>query len=166
MSNKGKAVTLTVSLALTASVMAAQQGTLIRAADLKAKPQIDAATVKTLSENTPLEVLSNDGGWSQVTTGAGQRGWVRLFNVRLASSGGSGNVGKDLSSLGNVVRTGSTGASATTATKGLSKEDLENATPDPAEVRKLERYRVSTATASAYARSMKLVARDVPELKP
>lgn len=166
MANRGKLAVLAAGVAFAASVMAAQEGTLIRAADLKAKPQIDAVTVKALGENTPLQVLGNDGGWSQVATREGKQGWVRLLNVRLASSGGSSNVGKDIDALGNVVRTGSTGASATTAAKGLSKEDLEKATPNPAEVKKLDAYRVTPEAASAYARNAKLVARQVPELKP
>lgn len=166
MKNRVKAAGLTAGLLLAAGVMAAQQGNLIRAADLKAKPQTDAPTVKSLAENTPLQVIGNDGGWSQVSTDDGKQGWVRLLNVRLAASGGSGNVGKDIASLGNVVRTGSTGASATTAAKGLTKEDLENATPKPEEVKKLDNFRATAASAAAYARSEKLVARDVPELKP
>ena len=161
---------LSAGLCCAASVVAAQQGTLIRAADLKARPQIDAPTVKPLAENTPLQVLGNDGGWSQVSTGDGKQGWVRLLNIRLSSdNSGSGNVGKDIAALGNVVRTGSTGASATTAAKGandFTEDGLENATPNPAEVKKLDIYRATKKSATAYAQGEKLLPRDVPELKP
>jgi hypothetical protein len=166
MGNRGNAAILAVGMAFAVGVMAAQEGTLIRAADLKAKPQIDAATVKALTENTPLQVLGNDGGWSQVKTNEGSQGWVRLLNVRLPSNGG-GSVSSGLASLGNVARTGSKSASATTAakgSKGFDKEALENATPNPEEVKKLDSYRATDASASAYAKSQKLVARDVPEL--
>lgn len=147
--------------------LASQDGTLIRAADLKAKPQIDAPTVKALEENTPIKVLGNDGGWSQVSTGDGKKGWVRLLNVRLATSGeGGSNLSKDFAALGNVVRTGSTGASATTAAKGLDKEDLVNATPNLADLKKLDEYKATISTATAYAKSEKLIARDVTESKP
>lgn len=166
MKYKGKMAVLAAGMALAASVMAAQEGNLIRAADLKAKPQIDAPTVKALSENTPLQVLGNDGGWSQVSTSDGKQGWVRLLNIRLSSASGGGNIGKDIAALGNVARTGSTGASATTAAKGVSEEDLENAIPKPEEVKKMDAYKATPAAAKAYAKREKLMARDVAELKP
>jgi len=166
MKHRGKMAVLAAGMVLAAGVMAAQEGTLIRAADLKAKPQIDAPTVKALAENTPLQVQTNEGGWSQVSTSDGKQGWVRLLNIRLSSASGGGSVGKDIAALGNVARTGSTGASATTAAKGVSEEDLENATPNPAEVKKMDAYRASPAAATAYAKREKLMARDVAELKP
>ena len=167
MNVKGSIWLLGIGLAVAGNLLAAQEGTLIRAADLKAKPQIDAPTLKSLAENTPLKVIGNDGGWSQVSTADGKQGWVRLLNVRLAAVSDNGsNLSKNFGALGNVMRTGSTGTSATTAAKGLNKEDLVNASPNFGELKKLDEYKTTPAAAAAYAKSEKLIARDVPEAKP
>lgn len=152
---------------LTSMLAAAADGTLIRAADLKAKPLLDAATVKSLPADTPLSVLGNEGGWSQVKTQDGAQGWVRLLNVRLKAAGESGsNLGRSLGEIGNVARTGSTKGAATTGAKGLSREEVTNATPNMAELRKMEGFKSTPAAAERFAKAQKLKAQEVEEFNP
>lgn len=149
-----------------ASALAAD-GSLIRAADLKAKPLLDAPTVKALTADTPLSVLGNEGGWSQVKTGDGSQGWVRMLNVRLkgnAEQGGS--VVKSVAEIGNVARTGTTKGAATTGAKGLTKEEITNAVPNMAELKKMENYKASAASSERFAKTQKLTRQDVQELTP
>lgn len=143
----------------------AAPGTLTRASELKAKPFIDAATVAQLPEQSKVDILANEGGWSQVKSSQGQTGWVRLLNVRPDSAGG-GNALSSLNTLGNVARTGSTGATATTGAKGISKDDLAQAAPNPQEVQRLARYASTPQDAEKHAQAQRLQKRKVAYLDP
>lgn len=143
----------------------AENATLTRNSDLKAKPFTDAATVTSLTAQSKVTILTNDGGWSQVRTSSGQTGWVRLLNVRPDRQGDSGaGIGKSLSTLGNVARTGSTGNTATTGAKGISKDDLEQAAPNPQEVKRMDQYQATAKDAERYASANRLKAQDVSYL--
>ncbi|WP_269531199.1 hypothetical protein [Chitinimonas sp. BJYL2] len=141
---------------LALSVHAAENGTLIRSAELKQKPFIDAAKVTDLEASTALEVVSRQGAWMQVKV-AGKTGWVKMLNVRVGAGGaksGSGSGG--LLSAVSLFKTGSSGTTVTTGVKGLSEEDLRNAQPNPDQLAKLNGYAVSADEASRFARAGKL----------
>lgn len=149
------AVVATVCLA--SSIAYAQNAALVRDADLKLKPFTDAPTVSSLAKKSPVTIVDNQGGWTQVRDASGQTGWVRLLNVRPDSqSSPSGGLLDSLSSLGNVARTGATGATATTGTKGISNDLLARAVPNAKERKRMDQYRASQKSAKAYARSNKL----------
>ena len=166
--------TLTVAAAVFAlllswAVEAQEQGFTNRATDLKEKAAADSATVAQLPENTPVKVIARGGGWTQVDAG-GKTGWVRVFHLRFPStvqaSDSSGSVG--LGSIGSALGFGSSSRKANVATtgiRGLSPEDLKNASPNPAELEKLHSYRVDKPSAERFAREAKLVAVkiDTPE---
>lgn len=155
---------LLAGLLFVGSVQADAPGALIRAAELKAKPFIDAANVTSLPDNAPLKVIDTQGGWSQVKTSDGKSGWVRLLNIRLAQPEVAKTTGQTLGELGGVVRTGTTKAAATTGAKGLSREDLAKAQPNPQEVKKLDGYKTKSAEIEKFAATRKLTAQTVPEL--
>lgn len=135
----------------------AENATLTRASDLKAKPFTDAATITSLPEQSRVTVVGSDGGWTQVRTSNGQSGWVRLLNVRPDKQGDSGaGIAKSLGTLGNVARTGSTGNTATTGAKGISKDDLAQAAPNFQEVKRMDQYRASSKEAERYAKDNRL----------
>jgi len=151
---------------LGAGVAWAENATLTRASDLKAKPFIDAPTVISLPEQSKVQIIGNEGGWTQIRSVEGKSGWVRLLNVRPDSKGDSGaGVGKGIASLGNVVRTGTTGTTATTGTKGISQDDLARATPNYQEVKRMNENKVSSREAERYAVSNKLKARSMDYLE-
>ncbi len=150
-------------VALGSGAVAADPATVIRQSTLHSKPFVDASRVTTLGINQQVDIIGAQGAWNQVRTGDGKTGWVRLLNLRPIAAKGGSNL-KGLAQLGNVARTGSTGSAATTGAKGISKEELEAAEPDLAEVDRLESYRSSSAEARQYAASARLIARDVPPL--
>jgi len=153
------------ALLLSAGVHAASPGTLIRAAQLKSQPFIDASSEGELSADSPLTILVNQGGWTQVRTADGKTGWVRLLNVRpVPVADGSAESRSAIDSV--LLRTGSTKATATTGVKGLSREDIANARPNPGEVQRLGSYAVRSLDIDRFAASRHLVARSIPELKP
>jgi len=168
---RGMKTTLTVvaavfALLLSWAVEAQEQGFTNRATDLKDKASADAATVAQLPENTPVKVLARGGGWTQVDAG-GKTGWVRVFHLRFASTVESSS-GGGLGGLGAALGFGGSNRKAnlaTTGIRGLSPEDLKNASPDPAALEKLHSYRVDKASAERFARDAKLAAVkiDTPE---
>src|SRR5690349_22476314 len=120
-------------LGLAASAWAEEQAFTNRATELKDKAAPEAATLKALPENTELKVLQRNGGWTRVDAG-GQQGWVRVFHLRFpataqAASGGGGLSGLT-SALGFGRQKSQTTTIATTGIRGLSPEDLKNASPD------------------------------------
>ena len=153
------------TLLLSTACLASTPGTLIRAAELKEKPFTDARAITNLPDNASVSVLANQGGWSQVKA-EGQTGWVRLLNVRVAKEEGSGNAAQGLASLGGALRTGTTKSAATTGVKGLSKEDIAKAKPNPEEVKRLNNFKASSGEVTKFAAARKLRAQDVPELNP
>lgn len=150
-------------LACSGAAHAQSSATLIRAAELKAEPFSDAATSANLAADSPLTVIDGKGGWSKVRTRDGKTGWVRLLNVRLAATASDASM---LDRVGGVVRTGTTKSAATTGVKGLSREDIARAVPNPDEARKLDNYRPKAGEIERFAAARKLAARDVAELKP
>lgn len=158
---KPASLTLLLLAAGLGSAAWAENATLIRASDLKAKPFTDAATVTSLPEQSKVQIITNEGGWTQIKSSNGKTGWVRLLNVRPDKQGDSGT---NISSLGNVLRTGSTGSTATTGTKGINKDDLERAEPNPKEVKRLDQYKSSGKEAERFASANNLKAREMSYL--
>lgn len=154
------------ALLLSALCQADAPGVLVRAAELKAEPFIDASSVASLPDNTALSVLENKGGWSKIRTANGQSGWVRLLNVRTAKADEARSSGDSLMQIGGVIRTGTTKSAATTGAKGLSKDDLAKAQPNPNEVRRLDEFKAKPAEIDKFVAARKLVAQNVAELAP
>lgn len=155
------ALLLTASVLLAPLVGAADQATLARDTELRAKPLGDAAVVAPLKSKTAVTIVSRSGAWAQVTTGDGKTGYVRMLNLRTGSSqkGDSG-----IGALANVFRTGSSGNSVATGVKGMSEEDLTGATPSPEAVEHLSHHRASEKAARNGAKSVGLKAKEVAYL--
>lgn len=150
-----KPVFLLLSIAVSAA-MAAETGSLMRPAELKQKPFIDAAKVADLAAAAPLEIVARQGAWMQVKTG-GQTGWVKMLNVRTGSGEAKpANAAGGFLSAVSAFKTGSSGTTVTTGVKGLSEEDLQNAQPNKEQLQKLGTYAVSAADAEKFARAAKL----------
>lgn len=143
-----------LGLAMASSLAsAADQATIARDTDLRAKPLNDAAVVAPLKAQTAVSIQSRSGAWAQVTVG-GKTGYVRLLNLRTAS-GQKGDSG--VKSVASVFRTGSSGHSVSTGVKGLSEEDLTGAEANPEQVKKLATFAAGKddATAAAQAAGLK-----------
>jgi len=147
------------------SLAAADPGKTIIAAELKQEPFSDASTISRLEANTELDVLTRQGGWMRVKAEAGE-GWLKMTSIRLgvavAAKGDSG-----LGSLAKMAltgRSGNTGVTATTGIRGLSPEELKNATPNPEAVKQLDQYASSKTKTQAFASAGKLQAQSVEYL--
>jgi uncharacterized protein YgiM (DUF1202 family) len=164
-----RGLAFTMLLALAPAAWAQEQAFANRSTELKERGANDARTLTTLAEGTAVKVISRGGAWTQVEAG-GQRGWVSVFHLRFpvtvetsASSGGSA-----LSSLTGALGFGRQASQqttiATTGIRGLSPEDLKNASPDPAALAKMQSYRSDKAAAERFARDGKLAAVSVEHL--
>lgn len=112
----------------------------LRSSELQAQAYADAPKISTLPQNTKVTVLRRSGAWSEVKTGSGQTGWVRMLNLRFdgnpASAGNtSRDVGKSSGTLNNLLSSGRTSGTATVTTgvRGLSEEELQGGQANPAE---------------------------------
>jgi hypothetical protein len=151
-------------LVLSCAVAAAyaESAVTVRSTELQAQAQVDAATLATLPENAKVDVLRRRGAWIEVKTGAGQSGWVRMFNLKLEGSGGAQDAASGsanpLGALGNLLTSGRTSNTATTTTgvRGLTKEDVQNAQANPGEFKKLQGYSVNKSAGQSFAQRSKL----------
>jgi hypothetical protein len=155
-----RALALCLFLGLAATAWAQEQAFTNRSTELKSAPE--GATVKTLGENTEVKVLQRSGGWTRVDAG-GQQGWLRVFHLRFpATAEAAPSSGGGLASLGSALGFGrqraQTTTIATTGIRGLSPEDLKNASPDTAALAKAHSYRADKPTAERFARDGKLTA--------
>lgn len=133
-----------------------------RATDLKDKGAPEGKTLASLPENTEVKVIARGSGWTQVQA-KGQQGWVRVFHLRFPATAEAGSSsGGALSGLTSALGFGrsrtQSASIATTGIRGLSPEDLKNASPDSAALAKAQSYRSDKATAERFAREGKLVA--------
>ncbi len=163
-----RTLALAALLALAPVAWAQEQAFTNRSTELKDRGAPDGRTVTTLPENTAVKVLARGGGWTRVEAD-GQSGWVRVFHLRFpatveasSSSSSSGGVGGFLSGMTSRITGGrdtdKRATIATTGIRGLSPEDLKNASPDPAALAKAQSYRADKATAERFAREGKLAA--------
>lgn len=148
------------ALGLACSLSAAAETALtVKDTELKKEPFSDAATLATLPSQTSVEVLRRQGGWTQIKPPSADKGWVRMLNLRLGSSTAKqGNSGAGIGALFNVARSGSSGTTVATGVRGLdiTKDTLQNASPNPTELKRMHDYSVSKAEALKLASSAKL----------
>jgi hypothetical protein len=154
-------------LAFACSAGAQEQAFTNRSTELKDRGDAAAATLRTLPADTAVKVLARGGGWIRVDAG-GQQGWVRVFHLRFpavaqAGTDSSGGLSSITSALGFGRQRSQQATIATTGIRGLSQEDLKNASPDEAELRRMHSFRVDQASAERFAREAKLAAQNVDE---
>lgn len=139
-------------LLLCGLAQAAETAYLVRPTALKAKPFSDADTLATLPDQAQVEVLSRKASWMQIKAEAGT-GWVKMLSVRLRAnstapkSESDGSLGK----LFNLATTGKSGSTVTTGVRGLSEEQLKNATPNPEAFKILQGYAAQKEEAQSFA---------------
>ena len=139
----------------------AEPATVIRATELKQSPATDAASVAPLAENARVDALERKGGWTRVKAEGGAEGWVRMLALRYAGAGEAKQGDAGISQILNVARTGTSGAQVTTGVRGLDAEQLANAKPNAAELKKMEKYAASRDGAEGFAAKGKLSAQRV-----
>ena len=155
-------VLLAALLLASATAFAQEQAFTNRATELKASAAPESKTVAPLPENTAVKVIARQGGWTRVEA-SGQQGWVRVFHLRFPATVQSGEStgGGTLAGLGASLgfgRSQQRTSLATTGIRGLSPEDLKNASPNPEALAKAHSYRADAAAAERFAREGKLTA--------
>ena len=154
---------LLAALLLAAATFAGAQesATTSRTTDLKDQGSADARTLASLPEGTAVKVTQRAGGWARVEAN-GKSGWVRVFHLRFATTSettSSSGLGGMFSSLGSALGGRQSTQKTTIATvgiRGLSPEDLKNATPDAEALKRVQSYRADRASAERFAREGKL----------
>lgn len=141
------------------AALAAEQGFTNRATELKERGAADSATLATLPENTPVKVVARGGGWTHVEAD-GKSGWVRVFHLRFPGTAEtSSTAGSGLASLGSALGFGAKNEQArlaSTGIRGLSTEDVKNASPDPEALARMQSFRADRPSAERFAREAKL----------
>ena len=165
---KAAAALFLALLALAAPAWAQDQAFTSRATDLRERGAADATAIASLPENTAVKVIARGaGGWTQVDAG-GKTGWVNAFHLRFpvaiekSSSSGAGGFASSITSVfgGRQQQQANLG---TTGIRGLSPEDLKNASPNPAALAQMQGYRSDKQGAERFAREGKLSQMVVPE---
>lgn len=146
---------------LCSSLVVAEPATLLKPTELRSQPQGSASIVTTLKAKDTVDISARQGAWASVRTTDGKSGWVRVLNLRTGS-GQRGDTG--IGTIASVFKTGSSGNTVSTGVKGLSAEQLQNATPNPAEAERLATYSVKAPDARTYAKQGKLTSKQVDYL--
>lgn len=141
-------------------ILAADTGSLLRASAVYEKPFNDAKILIQLPEKTSVTITQRKSSWAQIQSGS-SKGWVKVFNI-ISITGSKSSA--DLATLGNVLKSGSSGQSSSTGVKGISEESLKKAPPSPAEVNYLETLDASKGEAQAFAAKGNLSSENVPYL--
>jgi len=155
------------ALACFGTAWAQEQAFTNRSTELKDRGAAEAKTVATLPENTAVKVLQRGGGWTRVDA-SGQTGWVRVFHLRFAAvveEGSRSSGGGFLSGITSALSGPSSKPTtiATTGIRGLSPDDLKNASPDMDALAKANGYRADKPSAERFAKDGKLAPVKVDE---
>jgi hypothetical protein len=136
----------------------AETAVTIKETELKKEAAIDSPTLATLPGKSQVQVLKRQGGWTQVKPASEPQGWVKMFSLKYGDGSARSEGGGGLGSLFNVARTGSSGTTVTTGVKGLdiTKETLQNASPNMSELKRMHGYSVGKAEALKLASSANL----------
>ncbi|MEZ5539996.1 MAG: SH3 domain-containing protein [Pseudomonadales bacterium] len=144
------------TLLLAALAAQADAGQTTVATELKSAPNASSATIQQLSAGQSLQIGTRQGAWYQVKTAQGE-GWVRMLNVRL--QGGATRGGEStMSGLASLAQASRSNTTVATGVRGLSREQLQNAQEDTAEVARLSQYQVSAEEARQFAQAAGLPA--------
>jgi hypothetical protein len=142
------------------SAVAAEKGTLLRNADLKAKPFLDAESVAKIPERAQVEVLARQGPWMQVRY-EGKQGYVRMLQVRLDASDTA--VARRPSSASVAVNRPVGGTTtATTGVRGFDEAGLMAAEPAPEQFKLMVSFAATPGQAQQFAQAAQLASRKVP----
>lgn len=128
---------------------------------LRAEPSTSAASVGQVSKQAQVQVLERQGGWYQVQTSNGQRGWLPLLSLRFAKDAQAGR-----SDLGSLLKLGSQSSPASgvaTGIRGISDEELRSGSANTsATVHSLDAFAASPSQARSFAQQGGLRSQSLP----
>lgn len=150
------ALGLLLAAALAPAARAQEAALTRRAVELREAPGDQARSLASLPAQAPVtRTNERRGPWVQVRTATGASGWLHLFDVGPASAapeggGIAGGALRSVTSLFGGARP-TTQAASTSGIRGLGAEDLAQAQPDAAGVRRMEAQRQSDADVRSFA---------------
>jgi hypothetical protein len=142
---------------------AEQAGYMLRSADLKAKPFLDADTLAKLPERTPVTVIKQQGAWLQVKV-RNQQGFVRLLQVRLDVSPTALAVAAPVASTPSTPRPSGAAPTVTSGVRGFDEVALKGAQPNPEELKRMQGFAASAERARQFAQRAQVAARQIAYL--
>lgn len=157
---KGLLIALLLGLGLGAHAQSLEVTT---PTELRATPALDSKVLVKLAKGNKLEQTEAQTGWVKVKFGRTE-GWVRLTHVKTLETAAAPAAAAPASSgpnLAGLFSAPSNRPTATTGTRGLTKEQIANAQPNPAEMAQLEKYAINGGQAEQFARSGKVVAQKI-----
>ena len=119
--------------------------------EVHSAPDFKAPAVATLKRDAAVSVAGQQGLWFRVELPAGQSGFVRVNDVRMAPARAASS-----SSGVRALFSGQAGKGRVTETagvRGLDESTLQSATYDGAQIAALESYRITPEAAAAQARA-------------
>jgi hypothetical protein len=158
-------VLLAAWLAFALGPAQAEPAVTVKAVDLKQNPAADAKSVASVPAETAVDLVKREGAWVQLKSGK-NTGWAKLFDVRLGQPGQQATKGGGGGGAGQILNlaAGSRTSTGTTGIKGLDKDMLKGAVPNPQQFAALERYAVQKPEAENFARQGRLVVRTIDPL--
>lgn len=149
-----------------------QTALVVRVSNLKATASFAAKTIKQVKLGYTVKVLKKRGGWVYVQgTRDKARGWLRGYQIRSNISSKQLQVAQKRSSnsspladisrsttalFGSNKQNKNEGVVATLGVRGLSEADLQNAKPNPVELKKMQSYASNKQLAIQFANQGKL----------
>ena len=155
------ALGILLSACYSAAGMAEQRAAqTVQATELRAEPASNANALAHLDKQAQVVVLQRQGGWYEVQTTSGQRGWLPLLSLRFDKSAQARS-----SDLGNLLNLGQAAPAGGVATgvRGISDEELRSAKGSlPDNVQTLESFAVSPGQARSFAQQGGLHSKTLP----
>ncbi|MBR7800631.1 hypothetical protein [Undibacterium fentianense] len=132
------------------------QASVVRPTELKAQSYSDAATIKLLTQNSFVEVLSRKASWMEVKAG-GTLGWVKMLSLRFDSQiEKSSGITSATKGLFEAAKTTGTSSTVTTGAKGFDKSKFENPMPNLEALAKMKQFNTPKQEAGNFAKQEKL----------
>jgi hypothetical protein len=138
---------------------------MLRNADLKARPFLDADTLARLPERAPVEVIKQQGAWLQVKV-HNQQGFVRLLQVRLNVSERTLAAATPAPVTPVTPRPSGAGPTVTSGVRGFDEVALKGAQPNPEELKKMQGFAASAERARQFAEQGQVAARQIAYFDP
>ena len=140
-----------LGFAFAGRVSCAEQVTVERDTPLRAGPSLSAQPGVTLKQGAKAEVTGRSGAWINVRSGE-DSGWLFMFNVRYGERQPASAADSARAAGGLFGGRSSPGVVSTIGIRGLSEEDLQKASFNPAELKVLDGYAASKDAAEQQAR--------------
>lgn len=129
-------------------------------ASLKSLPRSSAKKITALSKGEPVTIVSRSGQWMKIRTQGEQEGWVEMLNIKLPKSSWSRKASGFFSWFGNAKQSAAA-PTMTVGIRGISEEDLQNATPNYAALNTMNAYVATDGQGRNFANSRNLQARNI-----